>query len=193
MSEENAVKRRSLVSELLELLTDNPLLTTEQCANVLGCNQKTIAITRASDSFRALLALRIDRLHGDAIRAVRNNTLLAANEALDTARRIMADAATVGSLKLEAAKLVLENHDRSEERLIPKGGTAYQPGTNVTVNLTFDELHAARESSLAHGATLELEASDKTHVPPVPFERARLFAPSHQGGFDLRKESVSGD
>jgi hypothetical protein len=151
------------------------MMTDEDCATYLGVSKRTVQITRASDAFKSLLALSIQRQHGAAINAVRNNTLLAANEALEAGRRMMADPAIIPSLKIEVMKVVLDNNHKAEDRLIPKGPV--QPGSqNVSISLTFGELQEARDKAIAHGHSLELEASDHAHSHEIQMPAHRLLA-----------------
>lgn len=167
-------QRRSVVRDLLELLTNNHMLDSEQCATLLGVSKRTVELTRASDSFKSLLALSIKRQHGDAINAVRNNTLLAANEALETGRRLMQDPAIIPSLKIEVMKVVLDNNHKAEERLVPKGPVV-PGGQNVNISLTFSELQEARSKALVYGESLELEASDHAHSSEIQMPAHHLL------------------
>jgi len=153
------------------------MLTDEQCAIALGISQRTVYVLRRSDAFRATLSLMIDKYYGDAIRAVRSNTIVAANEALEENRRILRDPAALPSLKMEAAKIVLDHYHKSEDRTIPRGPVG-QPGqTSVTINLTTQELAEARQASIQRGATLELEASNHAHAAEIPRPDGRPMLP----------------
>lgn len=174
-------RRRSFVRDLLDLLTANHTLDDEACATYLGVTKRTVFLTRSADSFKSLLALSIQKQHGDAIMAVRNNTLLAANEALEAGRRMLADSAIIPSLKIEVMKVVLDNHQRSEERLIPKGPTGGQTG-QVSINLTFNELQEARQSALDYGKNLELEASNHAHATEIQMPGYRMLAGVNKDG-----------
>jgi hypothetical protein len=160
-------RTRSMIQDMIALLRDNPLLSDEEIEAVLAIPKRTIGLIRRSDAFRASLAFEIERVHGEAIRAVRNNNLLAANDALEATRRMIRDTGLLPSVKLEAIKIALDNNHRAEELHRPVGSPlAGQGGTNITINLTTQELQEAQASSLAHGRSLELEASDHAHGAP---------------------------
>lgn len=175
--------KRGIIQDLLALLTDNHLISDVDAATMLAISPRIVRALRASDSFQAMLALRIERQHGDAIRAVRNESLLAAHDALRTARTIMQSEAALPSVKLAAAQLALDSHHKNEERLVPKNSQfGPHPGQqNVTINLSLDELTRAREASIAHGNTIELEPSDHAYQADI-LVPARLRARSSEGG-----------
>lgn len=170
-------KTRNTVRELLVLLRDNQLLTDKECATVLGIAERTVYILRKSDAFKGVLAKMIDEQHGDAIRAVRNNTLVAANEALETTRRIMKDPTALPSLKLEAVKLALEQHNKTEQReldarLPPPPPT--NPSQQVNVSISIEDLQSARQAALGAGAAITLEPSESAHSVGVHSARPML-------------------
>lgn len=162
-------RKRGIIQDLLALLTDNHLMSDADAATILAVDIRIVRALRVSDSFQALLALRIEKQHGDAIRAVRNEALLAAHDALRTARQIMGSEAALPSVKLAAAQLALDSHHKDSDRLIPKGSPlGGMPQQNVTINLSMEELTRAREASITRGNAIELEPSDHAHNIDIP-------------------------
>jgi hypothetical protein len=181
-------ERRSMIEDVLDLCVQNHLITNAEVAALLQIPLRTVRALRSSDSFQTILERRIEKTHGVAIRAVRMNSLVAANTALETAKTIMKDPAAIGSMKLEAAKVALESYHRAEDRNAPKSPLGH-PQTNVAINLTFAELAEAQDRSRNYGASLELEASDVSHTPQIAKQGGDVFPSITERRAGVREES----
>lgn len=186
---EEKKRRRSMIEEVLDLCVDNSLITHTQVATLLNIPIPTVKAIRASDSFNTILTRRVEARYGTALRAVRTNTLVAANEALETAKIIMNDPAQIASMKLEAAKVALESYHKSEERSVPKGPVGTPGQTNVAINLTFAELTDAQERSRQYGRDLKLEASDVTHAPQISDQSRQILPGGERSRSPIRSQS----
>lgn len=192
-----AKQTRSMVRDLLNLLVDNHLLTDKECATILAIPERTVFILRKSDAFKAALAKMVEDKHGTAIRAVRNNILVAANTALETTIRVMGDPSALPSMKLEAAKLALEQHHKAEQRAIDMEAAKAPPppppnaGPSVNVTISVEDLSAARQAALNHGAAITLEPSESAHGIGLPGRRDMLRSIEGEGP-PLRVEGPKG-
>lgn len=186
--------RQGIIAALVNALSDNIQMDDHTAAALIGAAPETVYTLRKSDSFRTLLAKEVKRKHGEALLAVEGNRLAATNTALTAATEILKAPEVLPTVKLEAAKVVLEDWHKTQDRLQPKSAPTHGQ-TNVTVELTFNELQQARESSIAHGKTLELEASDAVHSHIAPMGRDRdqqmqqaLLPAIGKGGDKVRRE-----
>jgi hypothetical protein len=180
---------RGLLQRLVDALSDNMELTNEAAAVVVGSDARTVAQLRKSDSFRTLLMREVNRKYGDKLHAVTASQLDATIAAARTVTSLLQLPEVLPSVKLEAAKVAFENHHRTADRLAPKNAPLHGQ-TNVTVELNFSELQAARKQSVDFGKTLELGPSDVAHgyATVTPTDRNNMLESFNQVGAPLRKE-----
>lgn len=181
--------RQGIILRLADLLSDNSLISDEDAANAIGAHPETVKHLRKSDSFRTLVARATKAKHGDLLYGVERMRLEATHAVLTAARDIAQAPEVLPTVKLQAAEIVLNDWHKTEDRKVsPKLGQNGPPGTNVTVELTFNELQAARESAVEKGKTIQLEPSDVHHAPINPFTQHALLANQRKTGTLIREE-----
>jgi hypothetical protein len=159
---------RGAVRDILRVMVDDHELKPAQIAVLTGHNEKTVRYIIASQSFQDMLAKAFRLRHGAAADSVRANAMETTNAAFNTLRMLMQDTAVLPITKLEAVRIALDNHNKHEERLIPKTPPPTAPQNNVVINLTFDELQEARKNAIDYGKALELEPSDVLNPVAIP-------------------------
>lgn len=181
--------RQGIILRLVDLLSDNSLISNEDAAIAIGAHPETVKHLRKSDSFRTLVARAVKAKHGDLLYGVERMRLEATHAVLTAARDIAQAPEGLPTVKLQAAEIVLNDWHKTEDRKAsPKLGQNGPPGTNVTVELTFNELQAARESAVEKGKTIQLEPSDVHHTPINPFTQHALLANQRKTGTLIREE-----
>jgi len=181
--------RQGIILRLVDLLSDNTTISDEDAAKAIGAEPSTVRHLRKSDSFRTLLARAIKVKHGEGLYAVEAQRIAATTAVLTAITQIATAPEVLPTVKLEAARIVLDDWNKTQDRIhAPKLSSNQQPATNVTVELTFNELQAARENQIARGKTLELEPSDVAHVPVNPFAQRGLLSSSNKTGAPVREE-----
>jgi len=159
-------RARGIIYDILQVMVDNHQINNAQIAALTGHNEKIITHIRKSDSFRSLLAKAVEIRHGEALQTVRSAQLTSTIVALEGMRKVIESDATLPAMKVEAARVILNNHNTTEDRLAPKSAVGQQNQVNISISL--DELQAARQSALAKGNEIVLEPSDASHSPAIP-------------------------
>lgn len=169
MNQVTPATSRGAVRDILAVMVDDHELKPAQIAAITGHSEKTVRYIIASQSFQDMLAKAFRLRHGAAADSVRANAMETTNVAFNTLRTLMQDEAVLPITKLEAVRLALDNHNKHEERLIPK--VPVNPAANqnnVVINLTFDELAEARKNAIDYGKAIELEPSDVINTVAIP-------------------------
>ena len=159
-------KARGIIQDVILAIVDDLHISNENISKQTGHPIKIIQHIRKSDSFRSMLAKAQEMRYGEVLQTVRLTQMTTAVNTLKSMSNMAGDPGILPLARLEAAKIVMDTHNKTEERLIPKVAPGPQNQVNLTISL--EDLQSARQASLTQGQEIVLEPSDASHAPAIP-------------------------
>jgi hypothetical protein len=165
--------RSRTFAAILEISIENPLLTPQHIAALLGRDIHYVQAVMRSDAFLELRATKILERHGDKINGIRDKILSAADEAIDAIRSRIANPASACSEQtlLDATALLM----RFVMPAVDGKNGAPDPANQsqmLNINLSLEDISNARAKQITHAFGVQAPSAPKqidiTPSPPRP-------------------------
>jgi hypothetical protein len=161
------IARLSIRERVLALLTDYPTLSHAELSNLTGANVRYIRLITSTDEFQLALGARVSHRYKMTMAAVRQKMLDTTLAALDSLTEVATGQSTPAQ-KVEAARTILQHtgpviHPQTHATSV--NDQAQQP--TVSINITLDDLNAAKAKHADRAGKLTLDAIDVEIIPPT--------------------------
>jgi hypothetical protein len=171
MREKKKIKARTFHA-ILEIAVENPMLTPEQVAALLGRDVSFVKHVMQSDAFLELRAKRIIERYGEKINGIKGKILDTTADAIDAIRARIAnpDATVNEAILLEAVKFLMPYvsptiHDQNKPP---------EPGSGVTITLNLSDMQRAKQIQAERAHAIDI-------TPPQQGQSPRRIASDKSG------------